>query len=283
MVELGAGHSRCGARILITRLAVMATALLIVVLASSFPQTTSRATVPAQGARALSLRFAGEVTKPAVAGVRVRRVAAKATAVPQQRARTTPSPVSPTASPVPPPSPSTTTSPMPAVTEPTAAPTPSPTTTATTPTMSSEVAAQVREVEEAGIDPGPNWSWSMGNPSTSCGTIPDASIATGCTSGAAGAATTVFSGIPTLALVAHELANAETENDAVPSLMAEVDTAEAGTSWSPIDAVASCLVAHFMGFQDNAAGSWQCPADLASTVAADIHETAGASAAGPTN
>ena len=61
-----------------------------------------------------------------------------------------------------------------------------------------------------------------------------------------------------------------------PSLVAEVTTAEAGTSWSPIDAVASCLVEHFMGFQDDAAGTWQCPADLAATVAADIHDTTAA-------
>jgi hypothetical protein len=134
------------------------------------------------------------------------------------------------------------------------------------------VATLVAEVEAEGIDPGPNWRWSMGDTSTLCGAIPEAGIATGCTSGAAGAAITVFSGTPTVALVAHELANAETENDAVPSLMAEVTTAEAGTSWSPIDAVATCLVEHFMGFEDDAAGTWQCPADLAATVAADIHD-----------
>jgi hypothetical protein len=78
---------------------------------------------------------------------------------------------------------------------------------------------------------------------------------------------------PKLALVAHELANAETQNDAVPRLLDQVATAAGGTSWSPTDAVASCLVVHFMGFQDNAAGTWQCPAALAPTVAENIHDT----------
>ena len=100
----------------------------------------------------------------------------------------------------------------------------------------------------------------MGNTTALCGVIPDADVGTGCTSGAAGEATTVFSGSPTLALVAHELANAETENDAVPDLVAEVTSTEAGSSWSPIDAVASCLVEHFMGFQDNAGRNLAVPA-----------------------
>jgi hypothetical protein len=89
----------------------------------------------------------------------------------------------------------------------------------------------------------------------------------------AGREYTVFAGTPTLALVAHELANAETQNDAVPSLLNEVAAAAAGTSWSPTDAVASCLVVHFMGFQDNAAGTWQCPAPLAALVSTHIHDT----------
>jgi hypothetical protein len=79
--------------------------------------------------------------------------------------------------------------------------------------------------------------------------------------------------MPTLALVAHELANAETQNDAVPSLLHEVATAAGGTSWSPTDAVASCLVEHFMGFEDDAAGTWQCPTALAAVVAENIHDT----------
>jgi hypothetical protein len=37
--------------------------------------------------------------------------------------------------------------------------------------------------------------------------------------------------------------------------------------------VASCLVEHFLGFQDGAAGPWQCPASLAATVAEHIHTT----------
>jgi len=135
------------------------------------------------------------------------------------------------------------------------------------------VAALVAEVEAAGIEPGSSWSWSMGDTSAQCGLNPGNSSGSGCTFGAAGQARTVFSGSPSLALVAHELANAETENDAVPSLMNEVTTAEAGTSWSPIDAVASCLVAHFMGFQDDAAGTWQCPAALAMVVVENIHDT----------
>ncbi len=53
----------------------------------------------------------------------------------------------------------------------------------------------------------------------------------------------MFSGSLTLALVTYELTNAETQNDAVPNLLNEVAAAAAGTSRSPIDAVASCLVA----------------------------------------
>jgi len=83
----------------------------------------------------------------------------------------------------------------------------------------------------------------------------------------------VFSGSPDLALVAHELANAETQNDAVPDLLSDVAAAEGGSSWSPTDAVASCLVAHFVGIQDDAAGTWACPAALASFVASNIHDT----------
>jgi hypothetical protein len=97
--------------------------------------------------------------------------------------------------------------------------------------------------------------------------------ATGCTYGAGGLEYSVFSGAPTLALVAHELANAETQNDAVPSLLSQVAVAAGATTWSPTDGVASCLVAHFMGYQDEVAGSWVCPADLASTVAANIHDS----------
>jgi hypothetical protein len=113
----------------------------------------------------------------------------------------------------------------------------------------------------------------MGDPSSLCGAIPEPGAGTGCTSGAPGEAKTIFAGTPNLALVAHEMANAETENDAVPSLLSTVTEAEAGTSWSPIDAVASCLVAHFMGFPDNAAGTWQCPSTLAAFVAANIHDS----------
>ncbi len=142
---------------------------------------------------------------------------------------------------------------------------------ATSASEASAVAELVRAVGATGIEPGPTWSWSMGDTATQCGAIPG-NVGTGCTSGAAGAARTVFSGSPTLALVAHEMANAEVENDAVPSLMSEVATAEAGTSWSTIDAAATCLVVHFMGFQDQAAGAWECPAALASVVADHIHD-----------
>ena len=111
----------------------------------------------------------------------------------------------------------------------------------------------------------------MGDTATHCGAITGAG--TGCTYGSNGLEYTVFSGSPTLALVAHELANAETQNDAVPNLMSEVAAAAGGTAWSPTDAVASCLVVHFMGFQDDSAGTWQCPAGLATTVAANIHDS----------
>ncbi len=134
------------------------------------------------------------------------------------------------------------------------------------------VATLVAEVQAAGIEPGSNWSWSMGDTATHCGFI--AGAGTGCTFGAGGDEHTVFGGTPTLALVAHELANAETLNDAVPTLMNKVSAAESGTSWSPTDALASCLVAHFMGFQDAAAGTWRCPDALASFVAQNIHDKA---------
>jgi hypothetical protein len=129
----------------------------------------------------------------------------------------------------------------------------------------------VVEVEAAGIEPGSNWSWSMGDTATHCG--PMTGAGTGCTYGSNGLEYSVFSGSPTLALVAHELANAETQNDAVPSLLNEVAEAAAGSSWSPTDAVASCLVAHFIGIQDQSAGTWQCPVALATTVAANIHDS----------
>lgn len=164
----------------------------------------------------------------------------------------------------------------PAVTPKAAAITPptAPNAAAASPVTEPTVATLVAEVEAAGVDPGSSWSWSMGDTAAQCGVPLGNSAATGCTFGAAGFARSIFAGSPTLALVAHEVANAETENDAVSSLMNEVTAAEAGTSWSPIDAVASCLVEHFMGFQDNAAGAWQCPAALATLVADNIHDTA---------
>jgi hypothetical protein len=139
------------------------------------------------------------------------------------------------------------------------------------PSTAPSVAALVSEVEASGIEPGSNWSWSMGDTATHCGAI--IGDGTGCTYGSGGLEYSVFAGTPTLALVAHELANAETQNDAVPSLLGQVAAAAGGSTWSPTDGVASCLVAHFMGFQDLVAGSWQCPAALASTVAANIHES----------
>jgi hypothetical protein len=139
-------------------------------------------------------------------------------------------------------------------------------------TSTAVVSALIREVETAGVDPGPHWSWAMGD-TGACGAIAGGALATGCTSWSFGTEMTVFAGSPPLALVAHELANAEAASDAIPSLLAQVTAAEDGTSWSPIDAVASCLVEHFLGFQDNAAGSWQCPIELANQVAEDIHHT----------
>jgi len=69
------------------------------------------------------------------------------------------------------------------------------------------------------------------------------------------------------------VANAETEADALPALLDQVAAAASGSSWSPTDAVASCLVVQILGFQDNAAGPWRCPASLADDVAAHIHDT----------
>jgi hypothetical protein len=195
-------------------------------------------------------------------------------ATPPVRDPVIPAPTAPAAT-----SPATTATPasIPAPTTPDPVPTtlaaaPAPATPVVASITEPPVATLVAEVEATGIDPGPSWNWRMGDTATQCGAIPGDKAGTGCTSGAAGAATTVFAGAPSLALVAHELADAETENDAVPSLMAEVTSAEAGTSWSSIDAVASCLVVHFMGFQDDAAGSWQCPVALATVVAADIDD-----------
>jgi hypothetical protein len=133
------------------------------------------------------------------------------------------------------------------------------------------IATLVAEVEAAGIEPGSNWSWSMGDTAAHCGPI--SGSGTGCTFGTGGLENTVFAGSPDLSLVAHELANAETQNDAVPDLLTEVAAAEGGSSWSPTDAVASCLVAHFMEIQDDAAGVWACPATTATFVADNIHDT----------
>jgi hypothetical protein len=152
------------------------------------------------------------------------------------------------------------------------APVPAPAPPETPPVTQPAVSTLIGEVVAAGVDPGTNWSWSMGDTATRCGTIVGGELATGCTFWTSGVEKTVFAGAPSLALVAHELANAETEDDAVPSLLSRVATAAAGTSWSATDAVASCLVEHFLGFQDHAAGTWQCPAALATFVADNIHE-----------
>ena len=184
-----------------------------------------------------------------------------------------PTPVTPTPTPQTPTTQTTTTS-TPTTSTPTK-PVPAPAAVPTAPTEPS-VTSLVAEVEATGVEPGSNWTWSMADTATHCGDISGAG--TGCTFGAAGLEYSVFSGSPTLALVAHELANAETQNDAVPSLLNEVAVAENGTSWSPTDAVASCLVEHFMGFQDNSAGTWQCPAVLADIVADNIHDTLSAPA-----
>jgi hypothetical protein len=134
------------------------------------------------------------------------------------------------------------------------------------------VASLVARVEAAGIVPPSTWTWSMGDTAAACGVVAGAGGA-GCTSWSSGVERTVFSGAPSLALVAHEVANAEVEQSALPALLQEVSTDAAGTSWSPTDAVASCLVADLLGFQDGVAGSWQCPAALATSVAAHIHDT----------
>jgi len=135
------------------------------------------------------------------------------------------------------------------------------------------ITAMVAQVEAAGIVPGPGWTWSTGDTAAQCRFPSGSGQSSGCTSWSSGVIRTVFEGTPSLSLVAHEVANAETERYAVPTLLSEVASADAGTSWSPTDAVASCLVAHFLGRQDDAAGSWQCPASLATSVAAHIHDT----------
>jgi hypothetical protein len=138
------------------------------------------------------------------------------------------------------------------------------------------VATLVAQAEAAGIDPATGWSWSMGATSAGCGAIGGNGgngAATGCTSWSSGSIRTVFSGSPTLRLVAHEVANAEVEADADPALLARVALAAGSSSWSSTDAVASCLVLHAFGWQDGAAGPWQCPTSLADYVAAHIHDT----------
>jgi hypothetical protein len=152
------------------------------------------------------------------------------------------------------------------------APTQTPAPPSVQPASSVSVTSLVGQVEATGIEPGPNWTWSAGD-TAQCGVIAGSGAATGCTSWGSGMEKTVFAGSPSLALVAHELANAETESDAVPSLLGQVAAVAASTSWSPTDAVASCLVEHFLGFQDDAAGPWQCPAALATFVAENIHDT----------
>ncbi|HEX7443230.1 MAG TPA: hypothetical protein VF320_05055, partial [Acidimicrobiales bacterium] len=149
-----------------------------------------------------------------------------------------------------------------------AAVTPTPTTPGST---VGDVAALVAQVEATGIAPGPTWTWSFGD-TAACGAIPGSNVGTGCTAGAAGAVVTVFAGSPGLLLVAHELANAEVENYAVPALLDLVARAAGGASWSPIDAVASCLVVHALHVQDGAAGPWTCPSGLADVVGAHIHD-----------
>lgn len=190
-------------------------------------------------------------------------------AVPARKTSTT------TTSIVPPVATTTTTSvvsvPPPVKATPVAAATPVVAAAVVPPVAAPSVTALVAEVEASGIEPGSNWSWSMGDTATHCGAMTGAG--TGCTYGSGGIEYSVFSGSPTLALVAHELANAETQNDAVPSLLNEVAAAAGATTWSPTDGVASCLVVNFMGFQDNAAGAWQCPSALAATVAANIHDS----------
>jgi hypothetical protein len=141
---------------------------------------------------------------------------------------------------------------------------------ASTSTAGPSVAALVAEVEATGLEPGSNWSWSMGNPASHCPGL--SGLTTGCTYGAVGLEVTLFAGNPTLALVAHEIANAETENDAVPDVLNQVEASAGGTSWSAIDAVASCLVEHYLGVQDDVAGSWQCSSAMAASVAANIHD-----------
>jgi hypothetical protein len=174
-------------------------------------------------------------------------------------------------------------------TTPTTSPATTPTTTATPTTVPATPAASpaeaptttqtavdaslVAQVEASGIVPGAHWSWTVGDTAAQCHITPAPGQGTGCTSWSSGTEVTVFEGPVTLALVAHEIANAETEAYAVPALLSQVLTASGGSSWSATDAVASCLVAHFLGFQDHAAGSWQCPADLATVVATHIHDT----------
>jgi hypothetical protein len=152
-----------------------------------------------------------------------------------------------------------------------AAPVPAPAAVVQPVVVAPPIASLVAEVESAGIEPGSNWSWSVGDTAARCGPI--SGSGTGCTFGSGGLEYTVFAGSPNLSLVAHELANAETQNDAVPTLLNEVAAAEGGTSWSPTDAVASCLVAHFLGFQDDAAGTWTCSPAVAAFVADNIHDT----------
>ena len=82
----------------------------------------------------------------------------------------------------------------------------------------------------------------------------------------------MFAGSPNLALVAHELANAETQNDAVPTLMNEVATAEGRDFVVPYRRRGVLPGRAVHGVPNDAAGTWQCPAALGAEVAAHIHD-----------
>jgi hypothetical protein len=154
------------------------------------------------------------------------------------------------------------------------APAPAPVVTAVPAQPIPSVTALAAQVVASGIDPGPAWTWTF-SPTSTCGVLPGNNSATGCTTGFKdGSANTVFWGTPPLTLVAHELANAEVEIYAMAPLIAMVTRAEAGTSWSPIDAVAGCLVVHYMNIPDTSAGTWTCPPALGDIVAANIHNAA---------
>jgi len=175
-----------------------------------------------------------------------------------------------------PPAPTTTTTQAPAA--PAAPPTPAP--NLGTPGFQQANAASITwaigVVEAAGLEPAPNWTWSMANVANPWG------ITSGYFSDPA--ITTVFaeSNFPVIAVVSHEIANSvalyaglySTTVSATPTsawLASFTATAAAGGGdFSPTDSLSVCMQAHIgvttLGAGSYSGGSFRCTSTLANTV-----------------